>query len=110
MRCSRGKRSVARKEIDASLAIHETGAAWRLLGNWHEGASDWPAAVAAYEKALELEPDHVKGLHRAGIAWLRVGDPVAAERVLARAAELAPEDRLVRKSLARARALQSPTS
>ena len=104
----KGDRATARREIDASLAVHPTAEAWLLLGSFHEGSGHWRAAVGAYERALELEPESVPALYRAGVALLRSGEPERARVKLSRAAELDPEHALALKSLERARDLAAP--
>jgi hypothetical protein len=62
-------------------------------------------ARMSYDKALELEPDHVDALIRAGRLAMKRGRPLEARVYWERAAILRPDDESVRKALKRAEAL-----
>lgn len=54
----------------------------------------------AYKRILEADRDDVAALHGLGRLWLRRGDLDGANRVLARAGKLHPEDAVIQKDLA----------
>jgi tetratricopeptide (TPR) repeat protein len=73
------------------------------LGARAERQGEAASAVAAYEAALDVDPDFVPALHRAGLALLARGDRVRARELLERASRLAPGDPAIEASLERAR-------
>lgn len=56
----------ARVVLQAELAERPRHRLWMLLGDLEYGLQDWDQAIAAYEQAVALEPDH-------GRAWLMLG-------------------------------------
>jgi tetratricopeptide (TPR) repeat protein len=60
-------------------------------------------ALAAYQSALVLEPRQLTSLYRGGVLLLELGRPEQAQELLSRAAERAPNNRLVQLRLERAR-------
>jgi hypothetical protein len=94
----------ARRELDRSLALYPTAAAWTALGQWHEKASQWQEALDAYAKAAELDPTDSKPPYYQALILLQLGQPERAREHLQRAAELAPGSRRVQLSLQRAEA------
>jgi hypothetical protein len=95
----------ARRELDRSLALYPTSAAWSALGTWHERRSERRQAIEAYGRAVELDPEDSGSLHRIGVLWLELGEPERGREALARAVELAPSQRVYRLSLERAEAM-----
>ena len=98
-----GNPAAARAEFERSLALSPTARGYQSLGLLHEQAREWQQAASAYDSALELSPDHVSNLFRAGRAWLESGRPERAVPYLERAAEMAPEEKRIGLNLARAR-------
>lgn len=86
---------------DAGLAR-----AWNALGVLADKARDWPAADAAYAKAVAAAP--LDGAILANLGWSQLlrGHHVAAERDLVAALKLQPGMKTARTNLALARAMQ----
>ncbi len=93
----------ARAEFERSLALAPTARGYQSLGLLHEQAREWREAANAYDSALEIEPEDVSTLFRAGRAWLESGSPEQAIPRLERAAELAPNQERIAMHLVRAR-------
>lgn len=55
-------------------------------------AGDYAAAIAGFQAALEVEPDHRDALRSIAMAWVRHGDPARAVPFAQRVAELEPND------------------
>jgi hypothetical protein len=92
----------ARRELDRSLALYPTAAAWAALGRWHEESREWREALDAYEQALALDANHADALVRTGQIWLRLGEPARAREPLLRAVKLRPDQRSIGLTLERA--------
>lgn len=86
---------------DASLAR-----AWNALGVLADKSRDWPAADAAYAKAVAAAPQDGAILANRGWSQLLRGHHVAAERDLVAALKLQPGLKTARTNLALARAMQ----
>lgn len=68
---------------------------WLLLGRLHQSTNRLDSALQAYEKALELDPNHMGVLNSYSQALLMTGEESyieKARRVLAHALSLAPAD------------------
>jgi hypothetical protein len=98
-----GRTAAARAEFERSLSLSPTSRAYQSLGLLHEQAREWQAAATAYDSALELSPDSASTWFRAGRAWLEAGRPDRAVPALERAAKMAPKEKQIGLSLARAR-------
>ncbi len=76
---------------------------WRILyaqGIALERTGHWPEAEAAFEKALQLQPDQPFVLNYLGYSWVDRGEHLdKAKTMLNRAVELRPEDGFVVDSL-----------
>lgn len=73
---------------------------WLLKGNVLVQAGDWPAGEAALRKALSLAPDQPSILNLLGYALLERRQSIdEAKQLIARAAELKPEDAAITDSL-----------
>ncbi len=68
-------------------------------GLGHYGKQEFAEAIAAYGRALELEPDWSDCLQALGMSQMNGGDLKAALETLTRVTELAPEDPLAFTSL-----------
>jgi tetratricopeptide (TPR) repeat protein len=62
-----------------------------LLGRVHADAGNLEAAVAAFERTLELKPDHLDATYRLGTALSRLGRREEARPVMARFGQLQQE-------------------
>lgn len=69
------------------------------LGRIQARRGQWAGAVAAFAKAVALRPTHAPYLNDLGFALLKAGRTEEARFRLRQAAELAPEDPLVRNNL-----------
>jgi tetratricopeptide (TPR) repeat protein len=70
------------RRIRAAESFAEGNALW--------AGGDYEAAIAAFETALELDPNNPRILNNLGTAWLKADRPARAVSVLARAVELDP--------------------
>ncbi|MBT3345162.1 MAG: tetratricopeptide repeat protein [Gemmatimonadetes bacterium] len=57
------------------------GRTWELIARAQEGQKDWPAAIAAYTRAIEREPTRAILYHNLGVLTERVGSQPQAERL-----------------------------
>jgi len=97
LRLEAGDAESAVREFDRSLDLLPTLAAWVNLGVAHESEGRMGEARAAYDAAVDLDPDNVTALYYAGRAWMNT-DPIRARELLGRAAELAPDRDDIRRS------------
>ncbi len=103
-----GENRAAQREFLRSAELHPTFLAWLSLARMHDHGGSWEGALRAYENALELKPDDADTIYRIGLMCMRTAQPERAVAELERAAELSPEDGMIRASLIRARrALQA---
>ena len=86
---------------DTGAALEQLGLATRAspvaaeiqfeAAQLHERCDDLPAAVAAYQRGLELAPDNFAACANLGLLYLsRIGDPGSARRYFERALALEP--------------------
>ncbi|CAG9466169.1 unnamed protein product [Pedinophyceae sp. YPF-701] len=87
--------------LKVRLALHLNTAAAML--RMPEYPNHLQEAVEHTSKVLNYQKDNLKALFRRGVASLRLGDMDGAKRDLERAAKLDPEDKAVRRELARVR-------
>ncbi|NKB72304.1 MAG: tetratricopeptide repeat protein [Candidatus Latescibacteria bacterium] len=66
--------------------------AHNLLGNHHFGQQNYPQAIAAYEKALAIDPEFSPIYNQLGYAQRFLGNYSAAEAAFGRYIELIPDD------------------
>jgi hypothetical protein len=96
----------AARNMERSAKLHPNAEAYFRLGAIQEHDDQrLDQARRSYEKALELDPDHVEALQRAGRLALRLDRPREARAYLERAVILRPDDESSQKSLNRAEAL-----
>lgn len=80
-----------------SNAISENPAdteAWLALGialTEHAEGNLTPAAIHAFERAAELQPENGGARYFLGLSWLRAGEPVRTRELWTQAIEAAPE-------------------
>lgn len=65
--------------------------AWHNLGKLHVARSDWKAAIADFERALEIRPGELSDLTGLAGALADSGDAQGAQRVLRQAIERYPD-------------------
>jgi tetratricopeptide (TPR) repeat protein len=75
-------------------------AAWMQLGGALETSGDWPGALAALRKAVELAPEEPLALNYLGYARVTRGEaPAESRALLERAYKLAPDNTSIADSL-----------
>jgi len=87
-------------------ATSSTAEAWVSRGVVHAAAGQLQQALAAFDRALALEPGRADALDRRGVVRLALGDHAGALADLQRAVEYAPRNGQFRSNLGRARQLQ----
>lgn len=106
-RLKQGRAAEAKVELEQAVAADAALArAWNALAVLADRAKDWPAADAAYARAIAAAPGDASLLANRGWSMLLRGHHVAAEQDLAPALALAPGLGQVRTNLALARAMQ----
>jgi Flp pilus assembly protein TadD len=63
---------------------------WQVIGLGKLGVDELPGAIASFEKAVELAPNHGWALNNLGFAYLRANENQKAVEVLQRASVLLP--------------------
>jgi len=66
--------------------------AHNLLGGYHFGIQDYPAAIEAYEMAATINPEFSQPLNQLGYAYRFMSDFENAEKTFKRYTELIPDD------------------
>ncbi len=95
---SRGRELLEQKDfVSAVLAGREAIArdegnpeGWQVIGLGKLGLDELPGAIASFEKAVELAPNHGWALNNLGFAYLRANENQKAVEVLQRASVLLP--------------------
>ena len=91
------------RAVAAARQQGENGQLWTLLlleANAYQQANRWPEAKAALQQALALEPQQPLLLNFLGYAKLERGEDLdAAEAMIRKASELAPDDASITDSL-----------
>jgi tetratricopeptide (TPR) repeat protein len=84
--------SQARYLGELTAAHPEDERAWNLLGVYHFGRQEYEKAVAAYEKAIALDPEYSPPYNQLGYARRFMGDLEGAEEAFERYIALIPDD------------------
>jgi Tfp pilus assembly protein PilF len=106
-RLKQGRAAEAKAELEQAVALDPgQPRAWNALAVLADRSRDWAAADAAYAKAIAAAPGDASLLANRGWSMLMRGHPVAAERDLATALQMAPGLQSARTNLALARAMQ----
>ncbi len=87
LRADSGEVDAARREVERSLGLYPTALGWSALGRIHVREGHPETAVAAYQRALELDPALVEAAN--DLAWLRATHPSPQVRDSREAIELA---------------------
>lgn len=88
--------ALGREEAAGSVleqAVHADPSLWRAwnaLGRHYDNRSDWPAAEAAYARAMKLQPDDPAILNNVGISYSRQGRYAEAEGMYRQALAIDP--------------------
>ena len=90
----------ARQIITKGLSQHpDFGPAQIVLGRVLCQLDDYDGSIAAFECALELDPDSLAALVGYARVQILLGDEVAARKLLLRARQLSPADPIINKLL-----------
>ncbi|HEY7723844.1 MAG TPA: tetratricopeptide repeat protein [Anaeromyxobacteraceae bacterium] len=90
---ARGDPAGARSHYDALVAAFpDDGRARTLLGNWHFGRQEYPAAIEQYRKSTALAPTFSQAWNQLGYAHRSLGQYAEAEKAFRRYAELIPDE------------------
>jgi Flp pilus assembly protein TadD len=98
-----GQYRAARIQFARALELQPTADGWGAMALLHEQGLEWVAAARAYQAAAVLDPASPTLRYKTGLCWLEAGEPARAIPALEAAAALAPDEKLIRLSLARAR-------
>ena len=93
----------AQSQFRKSINLHPTPEAWRSLGLLNEQTGDMRRALAAYQAVLALDDGDARAWYSSGLMRSKLGEFKQAVQELEHAAELAPSEKLISVSLARAR-------
>ncbi len=116
LQAARGQMDKAAATIDGVIARDARQAeAWHLRGEFHRALGEYPAAMAAHRKVVELKPDYVRSHAAIIMLLMRQGDMAGIERQLVDLEKAAPkhpvtalmlgEAALLRRDYVRAREL-----
>ena len=86
-----GDLEAARRALERSIDLQESARGWIALGIVDQRGGHWQAALAAYQRALALEPENVPALARSAAVWTHLGERDRAREALAEAVELDPQ-------------------
>jgi hypothetical protein len=92
-----GSTKEVRARLERSLELRQDADVWNALGSVQRAAGEAEAALASFEAALALEPDHVEAWRNAADTWEATGHPDRALEARRRADELEPETPASRK-------------
>lgn len=83
--------AAARQWLDRALELKDRQAkTWLLIGNWEQLSKNPPGALAAYNRALKLEPNHLETLENRTVLNITLGQSEAAGRDIEQLRELVP--------------------
>ncbi len=102
----RGDVDGARREFERSVALRETPDGYTMLGLIEESKQDARGALAAYQRALAVDPNRRDVLVRAGQLLLALGGDAEGRALLDRAAALESAEQAARREPASARTKQ----
>lgn len=82
----------ARQWLDAALQLKQQQAkTWIFIGDWEQINKDFPRAMAAYSRALELEPENLEALHNRASLNMAQGRLKEASKDIEHIRQLAPK-------------------
>jgi predicted CXXCH cytochrome family protein len=92
--CRSSLKQYSRAEValKQALEIAPSAAAWIQFGVLRLQEGKAPDASAAFEKAMELDPEMPDAYNTAGALWFKMGETARAETALRRAIRLQPSD------------------
>lgn len=105
-----GDLATARRELDRGMRLHPTADLWRFEGELAEREGDPGRALAAFERALELDPGSAPAYYQAGRLLAGMGRLDDAIARLERADEIWPDTPPIDTLLAELRARRDGTS
>ena len=82
-----------------ALSIREEAMTYNNLGNAYGVKGSFEQAVAAYRKAVNLNPQYAEAWMNLGVTAIRAGEPAVAAKGFRQAAILLPEDKEARFNL-----------
>ena len=86
-----GDNATALTAVSQALDQRDTARGWNLKGDILLALKECPAAVAAYARAADLQPNHADYWHDLGRGLLQSGRAAEADSALTRAATLNPQ-------------------
>lgn len=86
-----GHLDAAERNFDASLALHPTAAAWVAKGFVASKRASFGEALASYDRALAIDPNHVEALRHSAAALLQLGRRDEARARIERGLALDPK-------------------
>jgi putative PEP-CTERM system TPR-repeat lipoprotein len=83
--------AAARQWLDRALELKDRQAkTWLLIGNWEQINKNPSGALAAYDSALKLEPNHLEALENRAVLNITQGQSEAAGRDIEQLRKLVP--------------------
>ena len=86
----RGRISEAETAYRNALSVRESALTYNNLGNLYAATARFKNATAAYQKAVEIEPNYVEAYMNKGLAAMQTGQITDAHSAFERAAVLNP--------------------
>jgi Flp pilus assembly protein TadD len=98
----RGQRERADAELASAARLgRKTASVHNYIGTLYGKTGDYPRAIAAFERALEIKPFYLRAWNNLALAHEHAGDLERARWALSRSLELAPGQDEVRAALQR---------